>query len=120
MSFPELLCPSFRGSPYADPETKKAAITNYRAMGATHIESLGVASPHPMRPKYGEGSAMGGRGPHPDGACFPGDGLKIDHRAFQQGLSNTMVAVESMEPTICPMDGGGRGRSCRIATERAV
>ena len=34
-SLPGLICPSFGGSHYADPATKREAISNYRAMGAT-------------------------------------------------------------------------------------
>jgi hypothetical protein len=102
VSLPELLCPSYHGSPYADPATKMAAITNYRAMGATHIESLSVASPHPLTPKYGADSLAGRRSTrdtsllHPDGACFPGEGLNPGK--FDKGVYCTIVSVESIEP----------------------
>jgi hypothetical protein len=102
VSLPELLCPSYDGSPYADPSTRTAAITNYRAMGATHRESLSVASPHPLKPKYGEGEINGIFQPstvrrlHPDGACFPGDGLSLD--AMRKGTRHILFAAESLEP----------------------
>ncbi len=48
---PKLLCPSFAGSPFADPEEREA-ITNYKTVGATHIESLSIASAQPLTPKY--------------------------------------------------------------------
>ena len=80
------------GSPYADPATKKSAITNYRAMGATHIESLSAASPNPLTPKYSLGSASAY---HPDGASFPGTGLNLTD--IPDGLSHTIMATESEE-----------------------
>jgi type II secretory pathway pseudopilin PulG len=91
--FPWLLCPSYDGSPWADPATQKEAITNYRPFGATHIESLSVASPNPMTPKYGAGSK---HLRHPDGVIFP-----ESYRTFasiRDGLSYTFLAVESLEP----------------------
>lgn len=94
-SFPELLCPSFGGSRYAD-EAGTAAITNYKAMGATHIESLSVASPRPLVPKYNPtGKGKHGLPQHPDGACFPGTG--VSGNAFN-GTAYTILVVESLEP----------------------
>ena len=99
-SLPEFLCPSFGGSPFVDPNTKKEAITNYKGMGATHLESLSVASPHPLTPKYGQvppyGDRRRDRPPHPDGACFPGNGLEGSD--FGDGSMWTILAVESVEP----------------------
>lgn len=88
---PELQCPDFEGNPYVDPSTKKEAITNYKAFGATHIESLNVASPNPTVPKYAPDTDR-----HPDGALFPGsthgtEGFWID------GTSRTAMLVESVE-----------------------
>jgi type II secretory pathway pseudopilin PulG len=91
--FPWLLCPSYDGSPWADPSTQKEAITNYRPFGATHIESLSVASPNPMTPKYGVGNK---HFRHPDGVFFPGSYRMFN--SFHVGLSNTLFAVESLEP----------------------
>jgi hypothetical protein len=95
---PGLLCPSFQGTPYADPTTKQAAITNYKTLGATHAESLSVASPQPLTPKYlaGVDGDKGIHGPvHPDGVSFPGSG--IDFNGTPKGTSNTLLAVESVE-----------------------
>ena len=89
-SFPLLLCPSYGGSPYADSKTNREAISNYKVMGATHHESLSVASPQPLKPKYNP------KGRHPDGACFPGTALKLNE--FLDGTSNTIIFVESVEP----------------------
>jgi type II secretory pathway pseudopilin PulG len=90
MRQPDLICPAFRGSPYADPWKKTEALTNYKALGATHHESLSVASPSPLKPKYGETKK------HPDGAFFPGYGLSMAD--FADGSSNTVMLVETIEP----------------------
>jgi hypothetical protein len=100
-----LLCPSFSGSPYADPSTRKEAITNYKSLGATHIESLSVASPHPMRPKYFPKKTryvsdfFAGKASyesiHPDGALFPGQGIRVAE--FSDGTANTIFLTESIE-----------------------
>ncbi len=90
--FPWMLCPSYGGSPWADPATQKEAITNYRPFGATHIESLSVASPNPMTPKY----VGTDRRPHPDGICFPASYRTV--ASILKGISYTLFAVESLEP----------------------
>jgi type II secretory pathway pseudopilin PulG len=90
-SLPGLLCPSFDGSAYTTMGGRKAAITNYRGSGATHIESLSVASPNPLTPKYN--SSL--RNAHPDSLLFPGNGLGF--AAIRRGTSNTILAVESVE-----------------------
>jgi prepilin-type N-terminal cleavage/methylation domain-containing protein len=90
LSLPEFRCPSFGGEPFADPLTKKEALTNYKAMGATHVESLTVASPKPLKPKYKP------EGQHPDGGCFPGTALKLTD--IKDGASNTILLVETVEP----------------------
>lgn len=100
-SLPGLLCPSFGGSPYTDFGGKKAAITNYKPLGATHIESLSVASSNPLTPKFKPGPwparDMSRSGPsHPDGSCFPGTNLGFGN--FRNGMSNTLLLVESIEP----------------------
>jgi len=89
-----LRCPSFQGSPLVDPNAKKKeAISNYKAMGATHHESLSMASPNPQKPKY---RAEKGEKVHPDGACFPGTALRLAD--FADGTSNTFLLCESVEP----------------------
>ena len=101
-SLPELLCPSSHCSPFTGNGTKKMGITNYKAMGATHIESLSVASPWPLPPKYGQDAVSSKRSEadkivqHPDGACFPGDGLAGGD--FPKGWQWTFLLVESTEP----------------------
>jgi type II secretory pathway pseudopilin PulG len=100
-SFPGLLCPSFGGNPYTDFGGKKAAITSYHPLGATHIESLSAASPNPLTPKYKpdalSAEIAARQGPlHPDGNCIPGTTFSL--KAFRNGTSDTVLAVESIEP----------------------
>lgn len=91
---PELICPSFRGNPYVNMKTKAEAITNYKALGATHLESLNVASPSPTVPRYAPDSDW-----HPDGAIYPGSVHGIN--AFKSdGSSRTAILVETVEQTV--------------------
>ena len=90
----EFHCPSFEGDAYIDPTTEAEAITNYKALGATHIESLNVASPNPTVPKYAPNSNR-----HPDGGMFPDsrhgmEAFKID------GTSQTALLVETVEQNV--------------------
>jgi hypothetical protein len=97
VKLPVLSCPSFRPIRDAEADSLDAAITNYRASGATHAESLSVASPNPQTPKYDEAWRPEEDEPtHPDGACFPGEGLS--GKSFRRGTSNTLWCVESIEP----------------------
>jgi len=88
-----MICPSYRGSRYADPRTKADALTSYKVLGATHHESLSVASPEPETPKYNP------QGKHPDGACYPGSQLKFQDFA-KDGTSHTVLACETIEPRV--------------------
>ena len=84
-------CPSYGFNHYANPVTKTEWITNYKVMGATHHESLSVASPKPMVPKYDP------LGKHPDGALFPG--AKLSFNDFKNdGTAHTILAAETVEP----------------------
>lgn len=91
-AIPDFRCPSAGGDLYAEgtrdtlvPE----ALTNYKAMGATHFASLSVASLDPLVPLYDPTR------PHPDGACFPG--AKLGFSNFPDGLSHTILATETLE-----------------------
>jgi len=92
MALPEFRCPSFAGEAWTDPDTKFEAITNYKAMGATHVESLNVASVGPLSKNglYGE------KKDHPDGGIHPGS--KLSYRDFaQDGTAHTILLVETKE-----------------------
>ncbi|MFH1268325.1 MAG: DUF1559 domain-containing protein, partial [Planctomycetota bacterium] len=71
----EFICPSFRGDTYIDPTVAAIdleAITNYKVMSATHIESLMVAYPATANvvPRYPRVNDPPVR--HPDGGIYPG------------------------------------------------
>lgn len=92
-AIPKLHCPGFGGRQYVD-RAETEAITNYKAMGATHIESLSVASPTPMVPRYNKTP-----GYHPDGALFPGSTHGVG--AFSRdGTNKTILVVESVEQNV--------------------
>ncbi len=87
----ELVCPSNANPTYVNPAAKTGALTNYKAMGATHIESLLVASPQPATPLYNPA------GPHPDGACYPGADIRLS--AFgRDGAAHTILVTECIDP----------------------
>ncbi len=83
-------CPSCPGPGFASPKKSppSGALTNYKAIGATHHGSLAQAPGGGKgKPKY--------KGSHPDGALFPGAGSKISSMA--DGTSNTVMACETVE-----------------------
>lgn len=82
-------CPSFRGNTHVDMTTTTEAITNYKALAATHLESLNSATPQPTKPRYGNPSR------HPDGGIFPGSrhgisGFKTDGSAHSALVAETV------------------------------
>ncbi len=81
-------CPSFGGNKYVGTVTE--AITNYKVLGGSVIESLEVATTaSPTPPTWGTD--------HPDGGVFPGS--RHGTNAFQQdGTAHTIIVVESVEP----------------------
>ncbi len=89
-----LHCPSFKGDEYIDPTTEAETITNYKAIGATHVESLNVVSSNPTVPKYAPNSDR-----HPDGGMFPGSTHGLE--AFEtDGASQTALLVETVEQNV--------------------
>lgn len=89
----ELICPSNTNDKFVNPAAKTGALTNYKAMGATHIESLLVASPQPAVPLY----VPDKKGPHPDGACYPGADIRLS--AFgRDGTAHTILVTECIDP----------------------
>ncbi len=91
----EVICPSFRGRPYVRedlPVLDREAITNYKAMSATHIESLLIAYPANVDAVYDyDVDALS-----PDGAIWPGS--KTRFRDFRRdGEANTILVVETVE-----------------------
>jgi len=84
-------CPSYDGDPWIDPSTRLEAITNYKAMSATHIGSLLEATENP------QGNFLyGSKRDHPDGGIYPGS--KLSNRSFaQDGTAHTILLVETKE-----------------------
>ncbi|MBN2473117.1 MAG: DUF1559 domain-containing protein [Pirellulales bacterium] len=88
-----LRCPSFGGRPFVG-DSDVEAITNYKAMGATHLESLNVASPNPTTPRYAPESDR-----HPDGGIYPGSTHGV--RGFKtDGTARTILIVETVEQNV--------------------
>ena len=94
----ELNCPSFTGSPYVDQNNPVEAISNYKVMAATHIQSQSMASMNPQAALYPQtpASAQTDSSIHPDGACFPGSKLSFNNFSTD-GTSHTIVVVETTE-----------------------
>ncbi|MFH1919717.1 MAG: DUF1559 domain-containing protein, partial [Planctomycetota bacterium] len=95
----EVICPSFRGDTYVDPTAAALdleAITNYKVMSATHIESLLVAYPGtanivPRYPRINDPPVR-----HPDGGIYPGSKLKFKDFS-NDGTAHTILALECVE-----------------------
>lgn len=98
---PGLICPSsdIGSNPYSDfdrvatHDWREEALSSYKVMGATHFKSLYVASPiyPPIEPNYPPLRR------HPDGACFAGSKLSLNHD-FKDGQASTVIFTETLEP----------------------
>jgi prepilin-type N-terminal cleavage/methylation domain-containing protein len=88
----ELICPSNPNKHYQDPWKKLNAFTNYKGMGATSAESLICCADPNAAPPYGNNTATIS---HPDGALFPGKGLRIAD--LMDGSYSTIMAVETID-----------------------
>ena len=86
-----LRCPSYAGPTYLDAIKRQYAITNYKAMSATHKESLDTGVDPGALPKYGDAKQ------HPDGGLVPRKRLRL--RDFIDGTSNTILMVETCDQT---------------------
>ncbi len=92
----EFHCPSFAGWDYVNQATEAEAITNYKAMGGTHLESHNVASLNPTTPRYAPEPTEPKR--HPDGGTFPGSTHGVS--GFMDGSSCTIIVVETKEQNV--------------------
>jgi prepilin-type N-terminal cleavage/methylation domain-containing protein len=90
------LCPSGPRKPNpgnASAELQSAAITNYKAMGATTCGSLKIAADPTLKPPYG---TMDEKDPmHPDGSIFPGAGIRAAD--ICDGMSHTIFTIETID-----------------------
>ncbi len=94
----EYLCPSGPRGSAADGavQLQSAAITNYKAMGASTRDSLAMVIHPQATPPYGTMSLTPGAVPlHPDGAVFPGDGIRAAD--IVDGLSHTIFVIETID-----------------------
>ena len=87
----EFICPSFSGTRWIDEDTKLEAITSYKAMSGSHIESLLVASESPP-----SSFLYGGKQDHPDAGIYPGSRLSQKDFA-KDGSAHTILLVETKE-----------------------
>jgi len=101
----ELICPS-NPNPTERPEGtltsqladgRPEALTNYKGMGASHVESLSQATENATNPLYNAtGTEAQIRAKHPDGAVFYGSKLKMG--AFNRdGTSHTILCTETID-----------------------
>ena len=89
----DFVCPS---SPYRSTLPHSAGITNYKAMGASTRGSLVMAANPQATPPYGTMSPIPGTVPlHPDGAIFPGNGIRTAD--IVDGLSHTIFTIETID-----------------------
>ncbi len=82
-----LICQSFKGSAWSgapEYDPKAAAISNYVALGATHLASLYRTETRPI------GGAV-----HPNGTIYPGSRTSYDD--ITDGTTNTFIACETRE-----------------------
>jgi prepilin-type N-terminal cleavage/methylation domain-containing protein len=86
----EFLCPSNPNASYENPQLKQNALTNYKAMGATCAESLVCCVDDKAPRPYGDEKTS-----HPDGAIFPGKGIKISD--MTDGTTYTILVCETMD-----------------------
>jgi prepilin-type N-terminal cleavage/methylation domain-containing protein len=119
-SLKELICPSASTGNFRLQDTKEYAITNYKALSATHIESLQVCLGASGSPKYPTTAPSAGWSSiHPDGAIYPGSNTNLRELATD-GTSHTILMTESLDVTascwalgtdVClvglPTSGGG-------------
>jgi type II secretory pathway pseudopilin PulG len=90
---PEFACPSNPNKLYIDPSASqpgsKIALTNYKAVGATCMESLALCLDSTSAPPYGSAKD------HPDGVLFPGKQIRL--KDVTDGTSRTIMVVETID-----------------------
>lgn len=92
----ELNCPSNGNPLFKQPDAKLEALTNYKGMGATHIESLSRAWTTKQSPLYPNPLPANVDSIHPDGAIFYGSRMKL--AAFSKdGTAHTILACETID-----------------------
>ncbi len=92
-SIPTYVCPSNPNSKYQDPgdSPPQFALANYKGMGATCMASLNMMTQPNGTPPYGTSDM------HPDGAMYPGNGVRIGD--ITDGTAHTIMCVETIDDT---------------------
>jgi competence protein ComGC len=97
---PDFVCPSNPNKLYVDPpyfdKAGKIALTNYKAVGATCMESLALCLDSASAPPYGSAKD------HPDGTLFPQfreteKGKGIRYSDVTDGTSRTIMVAETID-----------------------
>jgi prepilin-type N-terminal cleavage/methylation domain-containing protein len=91
----QFICPSNPNAKSTSSGGQQVYFTNYKGMGATHIQSLNyvLGSGSPMYPSGASQQVL--QTLHPDGAMFPGLGIRLADMA--DGTSHTIVCVETID-----------------------
>jgi type II secretory pathway pseudopilin PulG len=90
LSIPFFICPSNPNKTYEDPANKLIAFTNYKAMGATCMESLKLCVDPDSPLPYGNIES------HPDGGLIPGNkGVRLQD--ILDGSSHTIMLAETID-----------------------
>jgi len=92
----ELNCPSNPNPSFKFPDAKQEALTNYKAMGATHLESLSRAWTTKQSPKYPLPLPQNVDSIHPDGGIFYGSRMKFASFG-KDGTAHTILATETID-----------------------
>jgi prepilin-type N-terminal cleavage/methylation domain-containing protein len=90
----EIVCPSNPNGTYWNPTNKVGALTSYKALGATHQESLAYASK--SNKKTGAKYLPSDVGTHPDGTLYAGSQTRLADLAMD-GTSHTALVTEVTE-----------------------
>ena len=91
---PSFVCQSNPNSKFQDPATKQFALTNYKGMGATCMGSLQQVTTGDLS---SQGGYLGLGNIHPDGAMFPGPGIRMSD--IPDGASDTILCAETIDDT---------------------
>jgi len=88
----EMTCPSNPNGNWYNPVNKMGALTSYKALGATHWQSLSQACTKKTDALYLKADV----GLHPDGSIYPGSETRLADLA-QDGTSHTALVTECID-----------------------
>jgi len=113
-------CPSYSGPKFGSPELSPptGALTQYKAIGASHGGSLARAKGGPGLVPSTTMQYQPEGGIHPDGAMFPGVEPKI--ASLSDGTSNTVMVTETVEGVDTGAAYDGKAAWCLGSTATLV